>query len=628
MRTIGVSLMNVNQPRAWVAVVAAGAIACDRDVPPDPTADYDRLVIFANVAADCTPRTFDAGGYTFQFEPLFTAPSGGAFGPDHHLSRFCAVDVVGREPPDVSTAVSLLDGSLVNGGQIEADPIGLVQTSPQYGPLVELNWPFYFSRFMRQIGAIDVGTLAARAGVRPRIAIIDSANTADTPGWTSGLTAEAYLDHGLTLARLAEEMVCIDGDPEGECLADVVSVRAMSPDGDRLRGSLGQLARAIVQAVNDAPDPETLIINLSMGWVNPLMGGDRGDIYTGPETTAAGAVHEALQYARCSGAVVLAAAGNRVGAFDNRYEVGPIRPAHWWQRESVDSELCQQEFGLTGPSFSPLITAIGAIADGGQRMAIFRPESEPQYVASGMAAVAPTESGSDVSTALLSGTSVPVIVGSAAIALLHHVVFDQAQTIETTLPQWTTPTGRVVGGTNTPVLSIRLDEVLMRAGGPSAPRMFAPASLSLPSGTTSTIAGSTRTNCALSGGSTVVVRGSTLSAAQCDRLRWESIDERPATYPQPLPSGGGCPGCVLNLSSQTLTAQFSIDTTYQPAFVEIADSNFQFYYALPAGLVPGIVYEIMLEGLPGLASEDSNARILMVDNASEPSMVGVETYVF
>ena len=618
--------------RCWVPLLFA-MCACSENTPPDPLAEFDRIVVFTATTAPsgqgCEPRDIDG---QFRVSPLFATSAAAPFPSTSRLSAYCQLE---RVDPSVDwpsvEAVTNVVAPAFSDPVIDADPIGLVQTTAQYGGLVDSTWTYHYPRFMTAVGAVDVSSVPRREGPLPRIVLIDSAPTSDVPEWLSVAGSDAFQDHGYALARLMEELLCVDvqGENNDGCLAEIVSVRAMQPVGEgELRGALGGLAEAIVQAVEDA-GTRPLIINLSLGWVNPMMGGDRGDIVRfRPEVPAAAAVHEALQYARCRGAAIFTAAGNRVGAFDGRYEEGPIRPSHWSQDQFVDATVCLDEFGLSNPLMGtvPLVTAIGAVGDGAQRLGVYRNDSEPNLVANGMAVVVPTQPNSGRPTALLSGSSASVAVASALLAALYSGMPDGTpQSIESSLRQWAPAIAGRTAIDGSAVHLLHMHEVLETAIGPNvvAPRSFVVPGWPAPPANRQSL-GSMTSTCTIDG-VPILVQGAAAVDSVCDGLDWESIDERPSTHPQPLPGGGGCPGCVLNLGSDAVTFEVSPESSFDAAFVEVADAAGVRIFAVPPGLSRGIVYELPLNGLRG--APETTARMLMIDPADQTT-VGVEMHVF
>lgn len=187
-------------------------------------------------------------------------------------------------------------------------------------------------------------------------------------------------------------------------------------------GSLDWLAQAIVREVRawqteSAGTP--LILNLSLAW-HPDYGGsnadrvfiDRDDLTVDRADVLA--VYDALRYARCSGALVIAAVGNRSGVDDR----GAMYPARWATHIISETE-CGEDFDIA-PSFVPfgpetplLYAASGIDAEGGS-LGIARLESTPNLVAYGQHV--PGFSSKDATHLPLTGSSVGTVLVSAVAA--------------------------------------------------------------------------------------------------------------------------------------------------------------------------------------------------------------------
>lgn len=234
-----------------------------------------------------------------------------------------------------------------------------------------------------------------------RLVFVDSAPTGSIDSVPFPVTTQG---HGEALALGIDERLC-GGDPD--CLIDV-RVRAALPlrnDGSVTRwtvptggqyGSLEWVAQAIVREVNAwqkwAPDSH-LVLNLSLGW-HPDYGGGGGkfDLTCRSASDAKGqvppdcvnrtdvhAVYQALRFARCHGALVFAAAGNRFGGGQDN---GPLYPAAW---EASTVGDCLKDFGVenTDVEESPVVYAVGAVGADDQPLAIARDNGEPRLVAYG-----------------------------------------------------------------------------------------------------------------------------------------------------------------------------------------------------------------------------------------------------
>jgi len=172
-------------------------------------------------------------------------------------------------------------------------------------------------------------------------------------GWTSSVGANSASDHGFTIARTIESLIC-DRSPAPNCLAEVLSAQALqatppdslgSPRFSEIGGAQSELARAIMRSLVNANG------------------------------------YDALRYAACEGATIVAAAGNNFGRRDDRF-----------------------------------IISVGGVTDDGEPLQRSR-EVAVDVAALGTGSVHGANNGvSAPSTAYLNGTSVSTAVVSAAAA--------------------------------------------------------------------------------------------------------------------------------------------------------------------------------------------------------------------
>lgn len=649
-----------------IGFLGAGALAACSGAASPPIRpilaqppDFQRMIVFTGTTADpCDNRTITTyyGGKerSFVVSPLFDEASRVS-----RLSTYCALrveDDLGW--PSLAALRKLLlgeDGTFTSpDARIGRDYIGLFQTPVEHGGLASSTWRYHYQRFMNSVGAVDLSELPDVTEPRPSLAIIDSVQDINHRP-----TGAGFFDHGWTLIRIAEELLCVDGDPSA-CRANIFAVPALRryPD-DHVRGSLGELAQAIVAAVNhpDVPDTKGLVINISLGWVNRSMGGNLGgDIFAdGKEAPAAAAIHEALQYARCRGAVVVTASGNRVGLHDE-FQSGPIRPAHWFSEPSLNPKLCTEEFSVDGSDSSPLVTAVAAVGDAyttdnGRDTAFlasyrgFTRSSTTVVAANGLAAVVPRDpsEGDPEPTGLLSGTSVSTVVVSSIIAAGQRVgVAKSAREVEASLAKLSNLS---VADRRRSVAVLEMSTALAQLEGrdpgrdPLPRRTIDRLALERPNPVGSSTSWSdtkSTTWCQVAvgerGGGNVAVRSNRKLVAECEWLQLPSVDRRPYSYPQPVPSGGGCPSCWLDLNGKSLFVQIT-DARYLPVFLEVWTKNGRHVtYALPLDVAPGgDLPPVKLGGLEGLPSskDGTTARIIMADlePKDEQHLVAIEIFV-
>ena len=207
-------------------------------------------------------------------------------------------------------------------------------------------------------------------------------------------------------------------------------------------GGVDWLAVAAVRAVetwrgsggtdpSSDPDAEPLVLNLSLGFH------ERGPEWGAAADPAAWrmdvqALYDALRYARCRGALVLAASGNRTGGRDAArgnvaLDDDPMLPGHWAHPDhdvsawdcACDFEVeapwsdgtpdCTQAEPVGSPS-EPLVHAVGGLGFDAAPIELSRPDLPPL--------MAPAQHAAADASGVLTGTSVAsaVVSGQAALA--------------------------------------------------------------------------------------------------------------------------------------------------------------------------------------------------------------------
>ncbi|MGB1701310.1 MAG: hypothetical protein ACPHRO_15235, partial [Nannocystaceae bacterium] len=135
------------------------------------------------------------------------------------------------------------------------------------------------------------------------------------------------------------------------------------------------------------------------------------------------AVHAALTYANCAGAVSLASTGNRVPA---TCDGGPLYPAAFNSFPRLDGDECKlamldiglddADFPIHGTSAAPIVYGVGATNWSGQRAAFQRPDAVPELNAIGFKGAAYVDDDLSERSGILTGTSVSSAVAAASIA--------------------------------------------------------------------------------------------------------------------------------------------------------------------------------------------------------------------
>jgi hypothetical protein len=217
------------------------------------------------------------------------------------------------------------------------------------------------TRFLDHVRAQSTLPLASDPASAPvRVSVIDTARDIGVPGQPGAGNSPHGRAMGLVIARLA----CPEDDEDSTCAARIDNVPALrmvrTPAGLRRDpnggywGYLNDIAWGIGLAVARNPAGRHQILNLSVGWTSEL-----GDItQLRPHVRA---VYDALRYARCRGALAIAAAGNTNG--QRPAPEGPLVPAAWQSVAAPTAAECQQDFGLPGTEggSGPLVFAVSAI---------------------------------------------------------------------------------------------------------------------------------------------------------------------------------------------------------------------------------------------------------------------------
>lgn len=175
-----------------------------------------------------------------------------------------------------------------------------------------------------------------------QVAVLDTANTLGT-----GEVVDKD-GHGTAMGAVVKMLGCADA---GSCNVDVKYYPALSfaasgsnltlpPTGSGDKGTAGELAAMIRKATNDWKDHKQspLIINLSLGW---------SGCFEEPDGLRSVTVKNAITYATCHGALVLAAGGN-TDVIDGcpKSAARGAEPLHMypglWGGETITKESCEK----------------------------------------------------------------------------------------------------------------------------------------------------------------------------------------------------------------------------------------------------------------------------------------------
>lgn len=216
--------------------------------------------------------------------------------------------------------------------------------------------------------------------------------------------------HGEDMAAFVADIAC----PAGGGVSCAVDVRyelglPLLPnyeedfDDGGVLGSYGHLARAIYDAVDSVPPDTKVIINLSVGADGAAFGGPGYD-----EPTRVDAIEVALEYARCKGALIVAAAGNANPGCSE----GPLMPASFELEPAPDAMRCNALGVPSAPplaSYQPLVYAVGGVDFDDVTPPAMDRVAMPRLAATAKHAIPETSrppiTGTSVSAAVTSGTA-------------------------------------------------------------------------------------------------------------------------------------------------------------------------------------------------------------------------------
>jgi hypothetical protein len=400
--------------RTIVSVAAlvplVGLAACLSGAPPErePTAS----AASALTSADTCPGTrwigaLDQSGScptplssAWSYQPLFagagaTIPAG--------LDRYCLYELTHAGLPSatdlgnlpghgVKTATQWLDADCMVVAPLGATANAVAAITP------ELDQSF--------ASAVEVPTLLPTSnGPGVRVAVVDSWPTSTTVG---------TLEHGFGMAGIIRRLAC-GAAPSPDCymtLAPHLALNLLEPGvRDNVAGGYfgfqGRLAWSILNAVQSwqsVPSSGKLVINLSVGWDAQYNADELGG-----DSMAVKAARAALEYAACSGALVIAAVGN--AATGPSASSGPMYPAAWNQ---VAAPAC-------AGAARPLVYAVGGVDARDQPLGNARPGSRaplaaPAFQVPGVM----TLSGAPIVTGPFTGSSSAAAVTSAVAAAVWH----------------------------------------------------------------------------------------------------------------------------------------------------------------------------------------------------------------
>jgi hypothetical protein len=359
------------------SVVGVGALASEDDAPTAIAQTVRlRYVALMNAGAPCAPLRGWSPERLFRFTSgaaeAWTAFEAGGGKMPAPLERFCVYTWTGAGQPLAPPAVP-------DSVRVDPDPDVIV---PQADPATTLA-AARSAALLQALGAAPgplptVSPYTREEGL-PYVAVVDTADSR-APGPTTlpaYASAPPRLQHGLTMGALIQAVRCPHG--QAQCTSRQFFAQAFPFDATHVeplpsggqRGSLGSLAAALGESVarwKARPDASSssLVINMSLGWdlehggVLPASHGDLLNVAAPDPTVPATvqAVHGALAWAACEGALSIAAAGNTDGALCERRD--PVAPAAWEGLPELDATACARLGVTLAPGQTPAKLAHGA----------------------------------------------------------------------------------------------------------------------------------------------------------------------------------------------------------------------------------------------------------------------------
>lgn len=408
-----------------------------------------------SVVDPAEPCPSPPGGWMLQGERMFADGSEG----------LAALEVPPNELPPTLAGFCLYRWDVGMGSPIEQDGIAMdcPAVEPQSGPSLHAE--------LRDASRAQAGAVAS--GITPgsspvTVAVVDAESSAPLLG--------PAIDHATAVTRIVETLACPGGPG---CAVQTRKALALpltedgtlvDPDGGTY-GVRAHVAMGIVESVQAwrqglaaGQAPSHLVINLSLGWVASVEPGVCGDDEARPwcddtmhaqdfmafvdpaaiptwepaypTQAAIEAVHGALLYAACQGAVIVAAAGN---ADEDSCNEAPLAPAAWARLATPTPTQCGAMGFDLPPQLPPwplgeprpLLYPVAAIDHEDEPIALTRPGSLTRLVAPGAHAVADPAPGADPMRPM-TGTSAAAAAVSAGVALVWshapsqspHAVFE------------------------------------------------------------------------------------------------------------------------------------------------------------------------------------------------------------
>lgn len=376
--------------------------------PARPAAPPTRRFVGVKSGATCPAQASPNAKGTFNVKPL---------GKHAALADFCVYEWASDKGPPGPEDVKLLPNDKLTAQKLIEDPAVNTGMSQYYDMVMDEG-----RRLLRQ----QTGVIATLPSTPKAPAAVDIAFPDSSPDKYGSITV-GTLVHGFNIGNIGVGLATSAAAIPIMTLAlpRFTEVADGPPEGGQL-GTQADLAQAIERALDlwKASQESRLVLNLSVGW----------ECTKDPKEFQP--AYQALLHASCSGALIIAAAGNESA---DQAGKGPICPAQWETVPAPDASDCKRiekgDFDMFAPklkaakagakpganpppgnAYAPLVHAVGAVDLMDLPIFNARPGSRSRLAALGYQAVEyPGQKPADKST-LLTGTSVSAAVVSAAAA--------------------------------------------------------------------------------------------------------------------------------------------------------------------------------------------------------------------
>lgn len=377
--TLGCALLGAcDDPRGAPGLTATSPRDGDEPVldPAEQWCPKDRRIARVGPGA-CVDKSNAKGSW--DAVKLFadgTPSLAGAGVPPKGLANYCQYTWTPTGSYQGDPDLGLLDGIGAHASDCEV-------VWQQSDPLSEALSPALSATYLDHLDAPAAEELT---GTRQpvMVAVIDSLSKTSADGRSS---------HGESMGALIEGVHCAGQPCDSSVHYRLALPRYLDEQHATQRdwvsggnfGSQGELARAIFGAVREWETHGSvghLILNLSVGW-EPSFGGT-GAPANMPAPVRA--VFDALQYASCKGALIVAAAGNASGSC----EAGPMAPALWENHLAPGIAACNDLGAPNRPAFTSsdrLVYAAVGLRHDGRLIASTRDGDLPRLAAPAFAAV-------------------------------------------------------------------------------------------------------------------------------------------------------------------------------------------------------------------------------------------------